>query len=352
MATKVKYGKMKKVDFGSTLPKSENNEKKNVFVAECLKGFETDHWTSEGDQTIYDVNIFDIQDRKNNNFIKSKINELANSIKEIGLKQPIIVKSIGQGEDKYEKFEVIAGHRRLAAYKKLYEDGDAEYLKIPSLILKDDELEKEYQIYLETNTNSRSTTLYEALLNCDLEEIDFNDISFSTKYNNMFYPDGVIPRTEKYDNNSVVRYLERIVKQNFPSIDEIKTDTIRRYYHLIKNSSDELTKAILEGKISLKQAQTVVRVSKEKQPEIIDSIIFGSTLPKMKLSSNDENSLNEKEVDYYKEMLKVDSRLKSFNKIDFSEFNTEDWTANSKAYLKQLNKVLGEIKKLESMPKK
>ena len=51
-------------------------------------------------------------------------------------------------------------------------------------------------------------------------------------------------------------------------------------------------------------------------------------------------------------MLKVDGRLKTFVDINLNDFNTDDWTANSKAYLKQMNKVLSEIKKLESMPKK
>lgn len=350
MATKVRNGKLLKV-----VPQQESSNKKDDknnerFIPAVLQGFDDSHITDLSDDRIFEVNIEDIKDRKNNNFIKDKIEELARSIDEIGLKQPIIVKPNGRDEEGNELFEVIAGHRRLAAYKLLKDKDPKKYKKIRAYILEGEELKNENKIYLETNTTSRNITLYEALLNCELDEIDFNDELFKVKYNNMFYPDGNISKKEKYDNNSIIKYLEATIKDNFPTLDDVKADTIRRYYHLIRNSSEELTKAILDGKITVNQARIIARASKDKQPELINEILFGNAFPKMNITEKDEEKVVVK--DSYKEMLKIDNRLRNCLKVDLSIIETDDWTPNTIAYFKQMKKALSEIEKLESMPRK
>lgn len=357
MATKVRNGKIRKVGVGET-PKDlgmpefnrDGDRKDEKFVPYVLQSFESDHLNEISDLSLYEVNINDIKERDNNNFIKSKIEELATSIKSIGLKQPIVIKSIGRDDEMYEKFEVVAGHRRLAAYKILNEKYGNEFLKINAIILNKDEEEKDKEIYLETNSTSRNITLYEALLNCDLDEIDFNNPIFKDKYNQMLYPDGNVSKKEKYDNNSIIKYLEETIKQNFPTIEDVKVDTVRKYYYLIRNSCDELTKAILDGKVTMNQAKSIVRVNKEKQPAIIEEIISGTAVPKMDFAKKNEEKPKAK--DSYKEMLKIDNRLRNCLKVDLSIIETDDWTPNTIAYYKQMKKALAEIEKLEAMPKK
>lgn len=350
MATKVRNGKLLKVAPQQESPNKKEDKNNERFIPAVLQGFDDSHITDISDDRIFEVNIEDIKDRKNNNFIKDKIEELAKSIDEIGLKQPIIVKPNGRDEEGNELFEVIAGHRRLAAYKLLKDKDPKKYKKIRAYILEGEELKNEDKIYLETNTTSRNITLYEALLNCDLDEIDFNNDSFVIKYNNILYPDGNVSKKEKYDNNSIIRYLETTIKDNFPALDDIKPDTIRRYYHLIRNSSNELTKAILDGKISVNQARIVARASKDKQPELINEILFGNAFPKMSIAEKDDEKVMAK--DSYKEMLKIDNRLRNCLKVDLSIIETDDWTPNTIAYFKQMKKALSEIEKLESMPRK
>ena len=349
MALKVRNGKQERVEV-----ETENlntKEKKERHIPLVLQAYDDSHMNYHSGWEVYEVNINDIKEKANNNFIKSNIEQLAQSIKEIGLSQPIIIKSIGRDEEKIEQFEVIAGHRRLAAYKYLNDKYGDEYLKIKAYILTKEEEFKEKQIYLETNSHSRNITLVEAILNCEPEKIDFDNSEFKEEYNNLFYPDGNIPNKEKYNDTSKVNYLEKKIKDNFPNLEEISTKTVWNTYNLISNLNPIVINAILEGKIGRNKAESIAKFSKNKQPEILENILAGKNSHAWEKIETPKQT-DKEERDYYKEMLKVDSRLKAFKDINLTEFNTDNWTANSKAYLKQMNKVLAEIKKLEEMPKK
>lgn len=81
--------------------------------------------TSESGEYIININLNDIDINKNQprkNFDKEALEELAASIKENGLLQPIAVQKIG------ERYQIIAGERRFRAFKMLNEQ------KIPAII--------------------------------------------------------------------------------------------------------------------------------------------------------------------------------------------------------------------------
>lgn len=81
--------------------------------------------TSENGEYIININLSDIDINKNQprkNFDKETLEELAASIKENGLLQPIAVQKIG------ERYQIIAGERRFRAFKMLNEQ------KIPAII--------------------------------------------------------------------------------------------------------------------------------------------------------------------------------------------------------------------------
>lgn len=81
--------------------------------------------TSESGEYIININLSDIDINKNQprkNFDKEALEELAASIKENGLLQPIAVQKIG------ERYQIIAGERRFRAFKLLNEK------KIPAII--------------------------------------------------------------------------------------------------------------------------------------------------------------------------------------------------------------------------
>ena len=73
---------------------------------------EKNHVASTSEIAIEDIQINPFQPRVN--FEKEKIYELAESIKELGIIQPITVRKLG-----YNKFQLISGERRLKASKEL-----------------------------------------------------------------------------------------------------------------------------------------------------------------------------------------------------------------------------------------
>ncbi|GAA3267987.1 hypothetical protein GCM10017706_32930 [Lactococcus lactis subsp. hordniae] len=52
-------------------------------------------------------------ENKKNNYELSDIEQLADSIEQLGLLQPLLVKKVSSG-----KYEIVAGHRRFNAIKK------------------------------------------------------------------------------------------------------------------------------------------------------------------------------------------------------------------------------------------
>ncbi len=351
MALKVRNGKQERVveDEKANFPMRGETQKN--FTPLVLQSYDDSHMTSPSKYEIYEVNINDIKEKANNNFIKSNIEKLAESIEEIGLSQPIIIKSLGRDEEMIEKFEVVAGHRRLEAYKYLNNKHKDEYLKIKAYILTKGEETKEDKIYLETNSHSRNICLIEALLNCDLENIDFDNEEFKAEYDNLFYPDGVIARKEKYNQESKVRYLEKKIKDNFPNLEDISNKSVWNSYALLISLEKCVIDALLAGKIGMNRARVIAKYPKDKQKEALEALLAGESLPSIK-DTKDKNKTVESKDYYYNEMIKIDKRLKPFTTITLDRIKTDGWTANSKEYLRQMNKVLKEISKLEAMPKK
>jgi ParB family chromosome partitioning protein len=68
------------------------------------------------------------------------IEELAQSIKTSGLLQPIAVKASGKDGDGIERYELIAGHRRLRAFKHLFDSGDGGFSMIEAVVVTGDKL--------------------------------------------------------------------------------------------------------------------------------------------------------------------------------------------------------------------
>lgn len=75
-----------------------------------MYSYSTDLWGSLEDLNISDITLPTNQLRSNMN----NLEELAESIRKIGLLQPIIVRS-----NNSENFEIVAGNRRFSACKKL-----------------------------------------------------------------------------------------------------------------------------------------------------------------------------------------------------------------------------------------
>lgn len=117
---------------------------------------------------IVNININSLE-LSNTNSRKSQISnieELSNSINEIGLINPIIVKLISDN-----KYEIIAGHRRYLAMKELNKSS------IPCIILSID-IKKAEKISLNENIQKLELSTYDKVISYSkLYEINNNDFS-------------------------------------------------------------------------------------------------------------------------------------------------------------------------------
>jgi len=133
---------------------SENDDKENV-----VSRFDID----VKNESVVSVEVDKLKDApKNWNFYSKldddKFLELVDSINNNSLLHPIVVWQ--QDED----YMILSGHNRVRAYRKLYEiTKDEQYLKIPAIIKKHDEITEDIakEIIIDTNWIQRQLSTYE-----------------------------------------------------------------------------------------------------------------------------------------------------------------------------------------------
>jgi len=115
------------------------------------------------DNEVIKVAVVDLKPREGNTkvFSESNIEELADDIKLIGMKQPILVKDLSDGT-----YEIIAGHRRWRAHQKLLDEGLIEFATMTAVV--EDRAANslaERRAWLTTNTKMRTKYSTEEWLN-------------------------------------------------------------------------------------------------------------------------------------------------------------------------------------------
>lgn len=154
-----------------------------------------------------------IPNDKNEKFSMSDIEELKQSIKDVGLQQNLVVMPVG------DKYKLLTGHRRFQALTELLAEGDKRFLSVPCLVKQIADIDlnisdesKEIYLLATTNAENRHNTLAEnielmRMLNQVYDEIEQNG--------------GRINRKEELARRlgvsvSVVRDLKRIDKNLSP----------------------------------------------------------------------------------------------------------------------------------------
>ncbi len=93
------------------------------------------------------------------NFYSTKeeeLKELKDSIEIFGVQQNLVVKKIGN-----DKYEIIAGHRRYLALKKLYGEGKEQFRYAPCKVESEEDSIKDKLLLLITNSTARQLTDWE-----------------------------------------------------------------------------------------------------------------------------------------------------------------------------------------------
>lgn len=321
---------------------------------------------------VQKIAIDSIEERKKGNQFnvsETGIDSLAESIKNVGLIDPIQVVSEYDSELKREQYYVIAGHRRLKAFKLLHSnDPDNEaYCKIPAVvyIITDDKeqqgqiiedyiyisSETEERIYLDSNLESRQLSYNEVALQIEYiidkieSEVDFRKKLNETRRANV--KDGTTYEVKQFDlTNEIIRILS---SYNYTGWSK---NVIRNYLWVRTLSKyDADARAYLkriQGKECL-AVKTAYKACKEKVSFL--QILNSPVKTKRKLTEDEEEKRS-----YWKEMSE-EQQVAQFDELflDYlSKKNTQDPTMESIAddrINKQILILSKEVRKISKIEK-
>ena len=258
--------------------------------------------THNGKKDIVVIPLYQICSRYENMYINSTENNkrLRNSIEKIGLITPIAVIPIDKYKpnSKEEKvyleqmksfgclYFISSGHRRFRACVSIALGKDVESKKdldefykyvlenrpydrfdafsdeetddqgkwYVDCVIVDKEIEKENQIYNDTNLTARATTTFELLIN-SLDEMKKEGIAWTT-------------------NADIQAYIKS--KRGV----DVSLQTIKNLMIIINNADSELLDVIFEGKLTIKQAKDLISrytgMSEAERKEVIKDIWEGT----------------------------------------------------------------------------
>ncbi len=199
--------------------------------------------------SISDIVRSKLQPRKN--FDKEYLDDLTNSIKERGVVQPIIVR---KSQNDNNKFEIVAGERRWLASQK------AGLNEIPVVIIEADDL-KSLEFAIVEN----------------VQRHDLNPIEEAKGYKKLMNDFG-------YDQDKVAKFIGksrahianclRLLSLPENVIELIETNKLSQGHAKILvglNNSFLLAKKIINKKLSVRQAENLVRLFKTPRKGIISS---------------------------------------------------------------------------------
>lgn len=208
-----------------------------------------------------------------NEFVESNIDNLAASIKSAGLIDPIQVLITNDADYKYR---VIAGHRRLAAFRKLFNEGDTEFSKITCILYQvtenetlnktiDDNKkciyitkETEEQMYVDSNLESRQLTYAETAKFI---------LHIADRFENKEYYKQIIERRKanKKNDSSSVNDTEEVIRiLSDYHYDGWKTSNIRRlmdikHLSLASKEASEMISQITDATVTINKATQILK---------------------------------------------------------------------------------------------
>lgn len=170
------------------------------------------------------------------------IQELKDSIEAFGLQQNLVVKRIDNN-----KYEIIAGHRRYLALKKLYEEGKEQFQYAPCKIQIEEDSIKDKLILLITNSTARQLTEWEKTQQAErLREL-------LTEYK----------KQEK---------LPGRIREIVADILNVSTSKIARMESISKNLSEDLKEEFKDNNINISTAYEASKLQDKQQEEIYEEL--------------------------------------------------------------------------------
>lgn len=204
----------------------------NEGIKEALKGINKTF-------TVSMVDIDELEPSEDNFYSMSNMEELQESIESFGVQQNLI--AMKRGND--EKYEIIAGHRRYQACKKLVDAGKKEFSNVPCRLLPTISDTLKNILIIHTNSETRKKTSWEITEEIERLKILYKDYK---KENPNFKGD--------------VRLA--VAKET-----GLSTSTIGRHENISNNLTEPLKQQYKEGKIGISQADKIASLSEDQQKE-------------------------------------------------------------------------------------
>lgn len=242
---------------------------------ELLRHFSSDQ-SQEGMKDIRRIDVNHLIANKKNFYGLRNIKELAGMISVSHYVEPLIVTPSGESSEDYI---LIAGHRRLAAWKKLLEAGEVTDSTLPCIVREFKELDFEKADGSVISFSPEQTSFYYLILSNMGQRKDrtiqeqLDEIHAIEPLARAIY-DG--KRRERLDNNVPESFRHFFATQFL----KMSSSALQRKLSLEK-LTDTVRKAVEDGVISETAASQLVSLTPEEQDRYIVEVIGGSASGKV-----------------------------------------------------------------------
>ncbi len=187
------------------------------------------------------INIDDLIPSEENFYStdEEELKNLKDSIEIFGVQQNLVVKKLDNG-----KYEIIAGHRRYLALKRLVEEGKQQFVHAPCKVENEEDSIKDKLLLLITNSTARQLTDWEKTQQAErLKEL-------------------LIEYKKKEKLPGRVREIIADILNTSPT-------QIARMESISKNLTEEFKQEFKEDKVNISTAYELSKLEKDQQEEIL-----------------------------------------------------------------------------------
>ncbi|MDD4291901.1 MAG: ParB/RepB/Spo0J family partition protein [Clostridia bacterium] len=192
----------------------------------------------------------DIVVNENNKYAISDIDSLADSIKAVGLREPIEVYPIDD-----DKYKIIGGERRYTAIKQLREQGDDRYDEVPCIVTS--------TAAIDLPLSSELKELY-AITTTNAEQRDKTDADIMVQVGNL---------KRVYSALKEAGYSLGAKQRDLLARDlKLSKTQAQRYEYLDKNLAPELKEELMDNNLPLTVAVDAAKLPQQKQRELLEEV--------------------------------------------------------------------------------
>ncbi len=337
------------------------------------------------------ISIDDIEFNKDNDYPIGSILELAMSIRDVGLRQPIEIRRSTPQDNTDKKYVLVVGERRLRSVMELRDRATKaateenpnrkeikKYSVIKARVLDEDEKKNEYKILKDTNDTARVTSLFQKILSLNPAKgksyFGSNDEEISRKnyVERKYGYENFDEKWKDYLNGKLqIKWNDTTANEDIllrvsSSSENVPERTIEEYIKLAKNLSESMKKYLQKvDTLSILQIKKIADLDYSVQDKVAKKLEDGKTFEEaingygIKIT----RELKTKKASSKKEKAKLTPRNainKTTNSLvkslrDYKEIidsiDVKELNGNQKERIKLIKSIQADIAKLSEMDK-